>query len=258
MISQTVKNDLLKVFMLFFVAGILLIIFIMVLFMSLLGISLSDEQQESVNKTDINISGDLGSLSAKYESSGNPETIADTPGDPGGKSYGVYQFAANVGSLNSFLMWLSNVEPNMHNRLLAAKNIDGGYGRNFDAVWIQIANADPQSFYNIQHTYIKGSYFDPVVSHFKEKGFNIEVRSKALQNVVWSTAVQHGVGGAKIIIGKQDLNNSDREIITGIYNERMKVNIYFISSSAAVKRSVYNRFKTELQDALAMLEAEGG
>jgi len=258
MISKTIKKDILKVFMFFFVLGILLIVFIMILFMSLLGGSLSNKQEEPVNKADINISGDLGSLSAKYESSGNPGTIANTQGDPGGKSYGVYQFAANMGSLNSFLMWLSSVDVNMYNRLMAAKNKDGGYGKTFDAVWTQIANEDPQHFYELQHTYIKGSYFDPVVSHFKGKGFDIESRSKALQNVVWSTSVQHGTGGAISIIGKQDLTKLDREIIIGTYNERTKVNIHFSSSSPAVRQAVYNRFKAELQDALAMLESEGG
>lgn len=257
MISKTIKNDLLKIFMFFFVAGILLIAFIMVLFMSLLGISLSDEQKKPA-KTDINTNGDLGSLSAKYESSGNPGTIADTPGDPGGKSYGVYQFASNMGSLNSFLVWLSDQDKNLYEKLMDARNIDGGYGKNFDEVWKKIASENSQYFYDLQHTYIKGPYFDSVVSYFKGKGFDIESRSKALQNVVWSTAVQHGVGGAESIIGGQDLTKSDREIIIGIYNERMKVNVHFISSSAAVKQSVYNRFKTELQDALAMLEAEGG
>ena len=39
----------------------------------------------------------ITSLSAKYESNGDPACIADNAGDLGGTSYGKYQFASNVG-----------------------------------------------------------------------------------------------------------------------------------------------------------------
>jgi hypothetical protein len=141
---------------------------------------------------------------------------------------------------------------------MSAKDKDGDYGATFDSEWKQIANEQPEYFYSLQYNYIKGMYFDQVVVYFKERGFDIESRSKTLQSVIWSTAVQHGVGGAIGIIGKQNLNGTDREIIIGIYSERMKVDIYFYSSSLEIRQSVYNRFENELIDALAMLEAETG
>ena len=39
----------------------------------------------------------ISSLSAKYESSGDPACVANNAGDLGGISYGKYQFASNVG-----------------------------------------------------------------------------------------------------------------------------------------------------------------
>ena len=48
----------------------------------------------------------LGDLSAQYESNGNPGCISDGYGDPGGKSYGTYQFSSNAGSLNQFVNYI--------------------------------------------------------------------------------------------------------------------------------------------------------
>jgi hypothetical protein len=73
---------------------------------------------------------------------------------------------------------------------------------------------------------------------------------------LWSTAVQHGVNGSVNVFSKVNLNGSDKEIINGVYNERQKVNQYFRSSSVDVRKSVYNRFNRERQDALNMLEKE--
>ncbi|MEN8905475.1 MAG: M23 family metallopeptidase [Clostridiales bacterium] len=203
-------------------------------------------------------SGKIGQLSEKYESNGNPGIIANNRGDFGGKSYGAFQFSLNMGSLNSFLMWLKGADEDIYNRLIAAKGADGGsYSTNFDNEWKTVANEDSGHFYNLQYSYVKITFYDPVVLHFKNTGqIDFTKHSNALQNVVWSTSVQHGTMGATGIILKQNLNGSDEEIIIGIYNERQKVNIYFSSSSYAIRNSVYNRFEREKQDALNMLRNE--
>jgi murein DD-endopeptidase MepM/ murein hydrolase activator NlpD len=219
----------------------------------------SIEDRYIISSSVVNIDGNqIGFLSEKYESNGNPGVIANNPGDPGGKSYGAFQFAVNRGSMTSFLIWLRNVDKLLYDKLMNAYIRDGNwYGSNFDSVWKEIAREQTDYFYNLQYTYIKSAYFDPLVSYFKPRGFDILSRSKTLQAVIWSTSVQHGTGGATSILLKQDLTSDDRTIIIGIYNERMKVNIHFPSASASVKQSVYYRFKNELQDALASLEAEG-
>ena len=50
----------------------------------------------------------LGELSSQYESNGDPGCISDGYGDPGGKSYGTYQFSCNAGSLGQFVSWLNS------------------------------------------------------------------------------------------------------------------------------------------------------
>jgi len=203
-------------------------------------------------------SGKIGQLSEKYESNGNPGSISDTYGDFGGKSYGAFQFSVNMGSLDSFLIWLNGADKEIYDKLIGTRNADGGsYAGNFDNMWVKIAKENSAKFYNLQYTYVKIAFYDPVVSYFKENGrINFENHSKALQNVVWSTSVQHGTQGAIGIILLQNLNASDKDIINGIYNERQKVNIYFSSSSPAVQRSVYNRLNNERIDALNMLKNE--
>ena len=50
----------------------------------------------------------LGDLSARYESSGDPGTVSSGYGDPGGKSYGLYQFSSNAGTLDEYIQWLQD------------------------------------------------------------------------------------------------------------------------------------------------------
>ena len=50
----------------------------------------------------------LGDLSKKYESSGDCGTISSGYGDAGGKSYGMYQFASNMGVADKYVKWLQD------------------------------------------------------------------------------------------------------------------------------------------------------
>ena len=61
----------------------------------------------------------LGDLSAQYESNGDPGCISDGYGDPGGKSYGTYQFSSNAGSLGNFVVWLTYNYPQYGEQLNA-------------------------------------------------------------------------------------------------------------------------------------------
>lgn len=200
----------------------------------------------------------LGVKASKYESNVNPGTISNTPGDYGGKSYGAWQFSAKTGSLDDFINWLKDNNGKFASKLLEAKSRDGNkFGKNFDAVWTSIASNNREQFMKVQQSYVKEHYYDKVAQILKSKfGFDINTRSNALKESLWSTVVQHGTGGASSIFSKLNLNNSDANIINDLYNERQKVNIYFRSSSDRVKQSVYNRFTREKQDMLNMLKEE--
>ena len=201
---------------------------------------------------------ELGSISAKYESKGDPGVIGNIPGDQGDKSYGAWQLASKMGSVDSFLIWLAETDFDYYQMLIEAKEKDGNaIGMNFDKAWQQIAEDDRTGFLLVQHAYIKYAYYDVAAKKLKDtNGFDISTRSTALQNVLWSTAVQHGAGRAVGIFCKVGRSGGDEEIIIRIYNERQKVDIYFKNSSPDVKRSVYNRLKVEKVDALEMLSRE--
>ncbi|OPJ62414.1 hypothetical protein [Clostridium oryzae] len=203
-------------------------------------------------------SDELGALSAKYESNGNPGTIANNSGDSGGKSYGAWQFSANKGSLNSFISWLKNNNEPYYNFLTSAKANDGNtFGSNFDSAWRYLADKDRAGFLDLQRRYVKNTYYDAAVDKIKDQyGIDINSRSKALQSVVWSTAVQFGVGGVSKIFSRINTSGSDADLINGIYNEKEKVNEYFRSSSSSIRNSVYNRALNEKADALAMLYSD--
>ena len=88
-----------------------------------------------------------------------------------------------------------------------------------------------------------------------------------MQDVVWSTAVQHGPGTPIIHRACSSLTckttdaNYDELLIRAIYAERGRRKAdgnlaYFGKSSASVQTGVANRFKSEMQDALRMLASE--
>jgi hypothetical protein len=213
--------------------------------------SLLNDYSEGTNSS---FSG-LGATAAKYESNVNPGTISNTPGDYGGKSYGAWQFSSKTGSLDSFINSLSEKDKEIYTKLSEAKAKDGNrFGGNFDTAWTSIAITNRDKFLKLQQDCVKGDYYDSAAQALKSKyGFDISKKSDALKESLWSTVVQHGVGGTLSVFSKLNLNNSDGNIIKDLYNERQKVNVYFRSSSQSVQQSVYNRFTREKQDMLSML-----
>ena len=198
----------------------------------------------------------LGELSAKYESNGEPGTISTGIGDIGGKSYGAWQLASNMGSVDKFLNFLKTNNAYYYNELSAAKQADGNtFGTNFDNTWRNIAKNDRNGFLELQRQYIKITYYDvSAASLLKNYNFNIEEHSWALKNVLWSTSVQHGANGAVNIFKTVGLDKNDRDLIIAIYDERSKVDKYFYSSSKEVQAAVKKRFENEKKDALQMLQ----
>ncbi|MEK6263821.1 MAG: vgrg protein [Clostridium sp.] len=212
-----------------------------------------DSTQSAENKKDI-----LGFSAAKYESNINPGTISNTTGDYGGKSYGAWQFSSKTGSLDSFINSLKVNNTEVYEKLSVAKAKDNNkFGENFDTEWARVATSNKEEFLKLQHDCVKQDYYDNAAQDLKLKyGFDISQKSDALKESLFSTVVQHGVGGTSSLFSKINLNNSDGNIINDLYNERQKVNIYFKSSSAQVKQSVYNRFTKEKQDMLSMLNGQ--
>src|ERR1700741_3481921 len=204
----------------------------------------------------------LGELSAKYETGGRgPGTVSTGAGDPGGVSYGSYQMASKMGVPARFVTQAGFPWPSDFQNLKAGT-------APFTACWKRIATAETDAFQRAQHAFIKKSHYDLLAAKvLNEDGLDVNTRSRALQDVIWSCSVQHG--GATLIVhralARVSLPTSDpgydEQAIRAIYAERGKkkadVNlVYFSRSSPAVQKGVANRFKNELQDALAMLAKE--
>lgn len=204
----------------------------------------------------------LGELSAKYETGGRgPGTVSTGSGDPGGVSYGSYQMATKMGTVTRFVgqagfQWAQDFQ-----------GLTPGTAP-FTTCWKRIAADETDAFQKAQHAYIKKTHYDLLAAKIlNDDGLDVNTRSRALQDVVWSTAVQHG--GATSIIHKAFASltckpsdpDFDKQLICAIYAERGRKKAdgnlaYFSKSSPSVQAGVAKRFKNEEQDALAMLAKE--
>ena len=188
----------------------------------------------------------LGSLASKYESSGNAGTVARTKGDIGGASYGKYQLTTASGGAQKFA----------DNYGGALKGLKAGTAA-FDKAWKAEATKNPEKFSAAQDAWIQQSHYQPAMSAFtKSTGIKENQLPQAVREVIMSVGIQHGAGGSSTLFKNAGIKAgmAPATIINKIYDERSKVDKYFKSSSAQIKKSVYNRFQKERQDALNMLK----
>lgn len=208
------------------------------------------------------IADELGSLSAKYETGGRgPGVVSSGAGDPGGVSYGSYQMATKMGTVARFIgqagfPWAADFQ-----------GLTPGTAQ-FTTVWKKIAADQTSAFQSAQHAFIKATHYDLLCAKIQnDDNVDINTRSRAVQDVIWSTAVQHG-GATPIVhraIATLSCNCSDpaydKQLICAIYAERGRKTpegslAYFSRSSPSVQAGVAKRFQNEQQDALNMLAKE--
>ncbi len=216
-------------------------------------------QQAIARDTDKSLT--LGRLSAKYESGGRgPEMVSTGKGDPGGVSYGTYQLASALGNADRFVQ---------KHFASTFKGLKGGTPE-FTEVWKKTVAKNPKAFHRKEHQYIKETHYDPQVKLIeKELGIDLDKRSSALRDVVWSCAVHHGPNSKLIVTASKNLPStidikspkSDAEFIKAIYTERGRIDsqgklVYFQGVADSLKPSLTNRFQNELADALRMLKTE--
>jgi hypothetical protein len=165
--------------------------------------------------------------------------------------------------MDQFLKFLDTKKPDWAARLRSSGNANtGGVDGAFPREWKAIAKEAPEEFAALQHEFIRERYFEPACAMIKdETGIDIHNEPKALQEMVWSMAVQHGVGGAVSIFKRAlgDLAVKDTEtaevskqnIVERVYAIRSKK---FASSSDRVRQAVIRRFEQEKALVLAGLE----
>ena len=194
----------------------------------------------------------FGELSAKYESSGDPGAIAYTEGDAGGTSYGAYQFAANAGVPQDFIQWL--LQQGYGPAIVLAEA--GDHGTNdFDEAWLQVADNDPDGFLAMQNAYVGQQYYEPAAQLLRNIGFDVEGRSAAIREVIWSAAVQYGPQWITDLFqeaGGPAFNAiDDATLIQNIY--AVRASDEWTSGSPALRPGLRARFEAECSQALAML-----
>lgn len=206
----------------------------------------------------------LGKLSEKFETGGRgPGIVSTGVGDAGGVSYGSYQMTSKPGGgrVKEFIS-----QPDFPFGARFAGLTPGTPA--FTAAWKALAAERPDEFHATQHEFIKRTHFDRLVRKIRtEDGLDVTTRSHALQDVIWSTAVQHGPGSgiphtALGTLGVQPPDPEfDRKLIIAIYSERGRKKadgtlVHFSRNSAAVQAGVAKRFVNEQRDALDMLAKE--
>lgn len=220
---------------------------------------------------------EMGSLSAHYETNGRgPGTVSTGNGDIGGVSYGSYQLSTAAGRPQEFLA-------NEGARWAAEFAGQRAGTPEFSRTWRNVAAREPEAFQQAQHDYIERTHYDPQAERVEQRttvagadggvavaGVDLSQHSRALQNVAWSTAVQHGPRSNIVADAIRDVRASgiqdwdpgfDRAVINAVYDERGRVDrngelVHFSSNSARVQQGVAERFVNERADALAALDAE--
>ncbi|MFN6981237.1 MAG: LysM peptidoglycan-binding domain-containing protein [Brevundimonas sp.] len=209
------------------------------------------------------VNPNIGALSAQYETSGRgPGTVSSGAGDPGGVSYGSYQLAGNMNRPQEFLA--------SEGARWAAEFSGATPGSQaFSNTWREIAAREPDAFQAAQHDYIQRTHYDVQATRVANAGLDVSTRSHALQDVVWSTSVQHGPNSAVVTramaaVERQGIDPSsgnayDRALIDAVYDERGRRDAngelaYFSSARADVQAGVAQRFEDERRDALNMLD----
>lgn len=196
-----------------------------------------------------------GSLSAKFESNGKPGTIGFD--STGGFSYGSYQIATGVGTMVSFLQFLSIHFPLFGTALqTAGGDAAAREGKaTFRNAWQTLA-ANP-AFMTAQHEFIAATHYSPFAKALKSELFlDVDQRTPTMRDVVWSVAVQHGAANkvfARALSAVDLAQMDDGEIFRRVYAERSKMDVYFPLSTPQIQVAVTQRFVDELKEALLRL-----
>lgn len=157
----------------------------------------------------------LGQTSAWFETRGHGAgTVSTGQNDPGGVSYGEYQLSSASGTVREYL------DQSVYKEDFAALTPGSDL---FSTKWKEMAKQD--GFAEDQHDFIKRTHYDVQLAALTRDGLDLTGRGPAVQDALWSTAVQTRnltvpivEKGLKAKFGDQyDLATlSDRDIVEAI------------------------------------------
>ena len=211
-----------------------------------------------------NANAKIGDVMAKYES-GNAGVLSVSHDDSGGTSYGKWQLATGPGTMQRYLEWMKGrggKEAEIAQQLLDAGDI-GDINGKAAQLYKQYAAENPELLEESQRQYILETHYNPVFSKLSPEMQARINSSKTLQEVLWSTSVQHGSGGGLNVMQKalaRNPNATDEELIRNIYDVRRTMFPKLYRENRRQWQSVQNRMDKESEFMVGLLgsEAAGG
>jgi len=197
----------------------------------------------------------VGDTSAFYESGhAGPGTVSSGVGDHGGVSYGTHQMATKTRTVHAYLRqsrfgeYFAGLTPG---------------STAFSEKWAEVAR-DHTDFGTDQHDFIRRTHADPVMRGLQRSGIALADRGPAVQDMIWSIAVQHGSPlvierGLRETYGDRPSIEllSDREIVSAVLDSKLRhVHRDFEHSSLATREGVERRIVAE-KAALLHLDRTG-
>lgn len=220
------------------------------------GQSQSQSQPGTTSTQPMTTPGGLGKMSEKYETGGRgSETVGWDK--VGGTSYGKYQIASKVGAMTDYLKFLEQTGKGDVAAQLRASGIEkdtgSASGKSVD-LWKKLSASGALG--DSEHEFIKQRSYNPAMAGLKDDKLRKMIEgNKGLQEMMWSTSVQHGGRGASNILNKVYKEGMTQEdLVKAVYAER---GTKFGGSTEQVRAGVLNRFQNEQKDVFAMLGIPG-
>ena len=187
--------------------------------------------------------GSDSAFAANFESGGNSMAIGYDK--TGGTSYGKFQIASGPGTMGDFIGWL---EKNGHGEAAKALQASGpaNTGSQTGAMpetWKTLVHQGKITD-AIQEQFIRENHVGPALAALPKEAQAAIANDPAMKAALFSTAVQHGPGGAGRLLRKAwDASGGDKAaMLQNLYASRAGE---FGSSTAKVRASVQNRLLQE-------------
>lgn len=149
------------------------------------------------------ITGELSALGESGSLKGDPGVISPGINDPGGVSYGAYQFSSVWEVPEKFVNWLKDKGHRFGDQLSNAGPVNS---EGFKNKWRGIAAENEEEFLQLQREYAVLANYIPALENIKIRtGVDISKMSKTMQEVLFSTAIHQGPGSD--IVGDQGGGN---------------------------------------------------
>lgn len=171
-----------------------------------------------------------------------------------------------MGSYEAFLRFLETRKPDWAAALRTAGTPDTGTDWGLAPyVWTRIAQESPREFGRLQHEFVDRTYYRPTLRLLYQRvGVGFEGAPRAIREMIWSTAVQHGPRAAAEIIDQAIRSDAVPSEIFGTALPELVSSVYlargecFGGSSKPIRQAVRARFEREQDAILAMTENSMG